>query len=182
MSKLSRRSLVASAAALSALAVPVVAALAATDIGADAWVARLRPEFERVLEVWLRLYALNNDDFWMEYDGDLHLWTALHDRLHPVVDEILQQEATTSTGIALLAQAMAVQRSECFGDEDNDDDIAEFIESVCAFVGTVPAPLVTLDANTVAAFKSDLEARLTATPIDEDNRDQIIHDLLMVQS
>jgi hypothetical protein len=184
MSNLSRRSLVASAAALPALAVPAIALeyqSVPISVEIDTWVARLRPEFDRVVELWLRLFALNNDDFWMEYDGDLHLWTALHARLYPVVDEILKQKATTSAGMALLAQATAVKYSEYFGD-DGDDDIAEFIESVCTFVGVIPAPLVTMDAAVMAAFTSDLQARLTATPIDKNNRDQIIDDLLAVQS
>jgi hypothetical protein len=178
MSNLSRRSLVAGAAALPALAVP---ALLQPQVGADAWVTRLRPEFDRVLEVWLRLYALNPDwDFWTEYDGDLHLWGAISDRLYPLTDEILEQKATTSAGMVLLAQATAVRCSSYFDSDYDDDRFAEFIKSVCAFVGIVPAPLMTLDAAAVAAFKSDLEARLTAAPIDEDNRHQIIDDLLVV--
>jgi hypothetical protein len=187
MSNLSRRSLVTSAAALPALAVPGVAS-AAREAAPEAWVARLRPEFDRLLRLWLFLYALTNDDIW-QHDGDLDLWAAFHGRINPVVDEIMDQKATTRDGLALQAQAFALDNSDCFYDHDDDDPVERslgrarrgmsgFIESVCAFVGTLPPPLASLDADAVAAFKSDLEAHLTATPIGTHNRDRIVDVLL----
>ena len=56
--------------------------------------------------------------------------------------------------------------------------VRQFAESVCAFAGTVPPSLVSLDAAEVAASESDLEARLIATPVNKDHQDEIVGDLL----
>jgi hypothetical protein len=101
--------------------------------------------------------------------------------MNPIMDEIAEQKATTRTGVALQAEAFAVNNIDCFLDAHDDPHeryVSGFITSVCAFLGTVPPPLVTLDADEVAAFKSGLEARLIATPIDEDNRHELVAELL----
>jgi hypothetical protein len=78
----SRRSLITTAAvAALAPAIPAASAalpvvpLARPETIPEDWVARLKPEFDRALKLWLRLYALNHDDLW-NLDGDLpHLTT-----------------------------------------------------------------------------------------------------------
>jgi hypothetical protein len=61
-------------------------------------------------------------------------------------------------------------------DDPHERYVSGFITSVCTFLGTVPPPLVTLDADEVAAFKS--KARLIATPIDDENCHDLVAELL----
>jgi hypothetical protein len=68
----------------------------------------------------------------------------------------------SSALISAQAEAFAVNNIDCFQDPHDDPHkryVSGFITSVCTFLGTVPPPLVTLDADEVAAFKSNLEAR-----------------------
>jgi hypothetical protein len=142
----SRRSLITTAAvaalapaipAASMAALPVVP-LAAPETIPEDWVTRLKPQFDRALKMWLRLCALNNSDVW-KLDGDLHLWSALHDVINPIMHEISEQKATTRAGMALQAEAFAVNNTDCFADSYEDPYeryVSGFVTSVCAFLGT----------------------------------------------
>ena len=179
MSQLSRRSLVAGAASLSALAAGSAAARAEPEAGSDAELLRLGAALDRIEQEWLVLhtadvkeYAIidarveaatgismdnapeltteNRDEgYWgtrrriiEEYpceDPDLTRWENIHERLYPLVDEILSLTASTPAGLAVQAKAAALTNADNEGDDNSRERL--FVEAVCAFCNIAPLPL-----------------------------------------
>lgn len=187
MSKLSRRTLVATAAALPALAAP---ALASDAIGAshpDAELLALAAELDPIISEWTAQMAIDHRqyDAWLtaceragfpevEYGSmpeeeyrayqkkrfcihsvdevpdevDEHgysvVWKKIHDRLNPLLDAILSRKALTVAGLAVLARAITIWHADYWDDgaADEYENERKFIETVCAFVGVTPVPLL----------------------------------------
>ena len=80
----------------------------------------------------------------MEHDEHgVHIaWKNIHDRLHPLLDEILSYEAQTLAGLVVQTHALALSNSEWWGDgyEDNERNCL-FVESLCSFLGITPVAI-----------------------------------------
>jgi hypothetical protein len=68
-------------------------------------------------------------------------WTHIHDRLYPIVDDILSRRAQTIAGLAVQARAVVMAMADPW-DGEGERHERVFIESVCAFVGIAPEQLL----------------------------------------
>jgi hypothetical protein len=132
MSKLSRRSLVSSAAALSALAVPAVAsALPASD---DIELQQLGVRLLRVKRELDAICAAPTDG--EEYEAQMNI---VHPQLCALMDPIFERTAATVDGLAVQAAAATIAGLELWDvDPDQEPELQierRFIEAVCRYTG-----------------------------------------------
>jgi hypothetical protein len=190
MSKLSRRTLVATAAVLPALVVPAGAALASDE---DPELLALGVEFEKAAVDWVRQRQsdrANSDEWdarvetasgiprdqapkivapafwedhpdkaaiaysrvWIQISDELYRgpngedlgamrWSAIHDRMWPLANRIMQDRPKTVAGLGIVARAASFVCEEWFDDEHPDpDQDRSIIEAMCAFCGVIPLP------------------------------------------
>jgi hypothetical protein len=148
MSNLSRRSIVASVAALPALAVPAVALAVAAEPDADAGLLRLGSALERVGDQWL---AQRATDRWedannISVDPDLERWGRINERLFDLVEEIFAHKAaTTLAGLAVQTHAIALANSEWWDDwyTEMHEEVNQrnFVDCVCTFLNITSVPM-----------------------------------------
>jgi hypothetical protein len=76
-------------------------------------------------------------------DPDLTRWDRFHDRLYPLIDDILSRKVQTVAGLAVQARAFTLSSNEWWEESipTCGNDALAFAEAVCAFVGIVPVPL-----------------------------------------
>ena len=179
---LSRRAILAGAAAVPALALPAEAA-----DNPDAELLALGSQLEPIIREWVAKRASDRreraawhaaceragfpqiafgsvpDDEWRAYqdkrvhirpddeeeeeleeDGASVVCNSIHERLEPLVEEILSRKARTVAGLAVQARAMSAWHSELWDEKiygkNNDDRV--FIEAVCSFAGVQPVPMI----------------------------------------
>jgi hypothetical protein len=79
----------------------------------------------------------------LDEHGASVVWNSIHERLEPLVEDILAYEAQTVAGLAIQARAMSVWHADLWdtGVYDEADDHRVFIEAVCSFAGVQPVPL-----------------------------------------
>jgi hypothetical protein len=73
------------------------------------------------------------------------VWTDIHGRLYPIVDDILARRAQTIAGLAVQARAAVMSEAHIW-DARGEETERVFIEAVCAFVGVKPEQLLLLKA------------------------------------
>jgi hypothetical protein len=120
-------------------AVPVAgiagAALADASNADDAELLRLGAELDRLDAEWL---ALSNE----EPDSDLIAWSSFLDRFGELIEQIMPLRATSLAGIAVQARALVIGQSEWWQGDNSEFEMPRlFLESLCAFLNVVPAPL-----------------------------------------
>jgi hypothetical protein len=163
---LSRRALVAGAAALPAIAVPVAAAQCVLQ--GDAELLALGVQLEPFLLRWI---AQNRDDFARVKRGEVghdeersvEEWewgdkerNEVSDALFSLADEILSLTATTKEGLAVQLRAITATDAELWDNEtwgaaipryyhehgpSEADRYLAFFESACALLGVVPVSI-----------------------------------------
>jgi hypothetical protein len=67
--------------------------------------------------------------------GEDVVWSDIHDRLHPLCEDILEYRPRTVAGLGVQARAMSIFVEDLCPDEDG---VRAFVEAVCAFSGVVP--------------------------------------------
>lgn len=84
-------------------------------------------------------HLVRDDDRDDEHDehGVNVAWESVHDRLIPLLDEILSYEAQTLAGLAVKTHAFALQNFDWWDDEDEERN-RQFLESLCSFLGITP--------------------------------------------
>jgi hypothetical protein len=140
MSTISRRTVVTSAAALPALAVPAIAA----DDDDDAELVRLGELLEPLEREAAALRAIEDQ----EHDGvDLSkLYDQLGDRMAGLVDEIIEHKANTLAGLTVQTRALRVDSPEHW-DENMvlDPRLPVYLRSVCNVLGLALPPPCSFD-------------------------------------
>jgi hypothetical protein len=129
MSNHSRRAILAGIAASPALAAP---AMALTDPSADAELLALSPELELIIRDYS---ALQSADDWAEVDPDLERWSVMHDRMHPLVDRIMNHRPKTIAGLGMLMRAASLSYDDYERHNDGGNRHGNLISAVCAFCG-----------------------------------------------
>jgi hypothetical protein len=159
---LNRRALVAGAAALPAIAVPVAAQCV---LQGDAELLALGAQLEPFLLRWI---AQNRDDFARVKRGEVgnveertvEEWergdkerNEVCDALYSLADKILSLTATTKEGLAVQLRAITATDAELWENktwgaaipayyhEREDDRYLAFFESACAVLGVVPVSI-----------------------------------------
>jgi hypothetical protein len=137
MSKLSRRSLVSSAAALPALTVPAIAN--ALPVGADIELLQLGV---RLLRIKRELNAMDAITDGQAYDDAFEV---VNGQLCALMDPIYSLTATTIDGLAVQAVAVTIAAAELWDvDPDQEPELQierRFIEAVCRYTGVEHPPI-----------------------------------------
>jgi len=100
--------------------------------------------------IWTELHGKDDDD---ENEDGSSVWDKFHDRLYPLVDEILRLKASTPAGLAVQARAVVMAAQDlwdCADHHDGNQHERLFIEAACAFCGIAPLPMQRRQARALA--------------------------------
>ena len=135
---ISRRSMITSAAALPALAVPAVAA---EHVGADAELLRLGELLEPLEREAAALRAIEDQ----EHDADelSKLYDQLNERTVGLVNEIIEHKANTLAGLTVQTRALRAFSPEHWDENmGNDPRLPYYLRSMCNALGlALPRPV-----------------------------------------
>jgi hypothetical protein len=114
---------------------PIQTPHAVTSASADAELLALKPDLELIIRDYAALQAV---DDWAEVDPDLKRWSALHDRMHPLVDRIMTHRPKTLAGLGVLTRAASLSYDDFDRENDNESKQGDLISAVCSFCGVEP--------------------------------------------
>jgi hypothetical protein len=140
---LSRRAVLVGATALPVTVLPIAEL--------DSELLALGAKLEPIIQEWLaqsaidaQVISVSGDMTEQECEAASRVWTHIHERMDPLIEDILSCKSQTVAGLAVQARAMTLNHYTLWDGGDpfivDPEQVRPFLDKVCAFVGIKPVP------------------------------------------